>query len=104
MIFVINRFGLRYCRDGKLRNFAMFGTYRECIKIYRTIGWAIKQAAEIDGCVVQLPKSHEMDASGEITKRIPCEDKPGYVDVSHPPMEDFIVYGSRKNEIGEKTA
>ena len=36
--------GDRLCKDMKWRSFANFGDYPECVKIYRTQGWAVKAA------------------------------------------------------------
>lgn len=59
--------GARLCKDGKFRNFANWGTYKECVKVYNTRGWALRKQTELDNrgvrvAVVLLHKS--MDACG----------------------------------------
>ena len=43
MIFVVKD-GMRLCKDKRWREFANFGTFKECVKIYRSRGAAVRLA------------------------------------------------------------
>lgn len=59
--------GSRLCKDGKWRAFANFGTFPECVKIYREKGWAMRRIAQIgNGFVLSLTAGWVMDASGKV--------------------------------------
>lgn len=63
--------GARLCQDKRFRNFAYFGTFPECVKFYRSEGWA-KRAQNsmkkqgISTIIQSLKKGDEMDATGNI--------------------------------------
>jgi hypothetical protein len=64
---VLDEFDSRLCKDGCFRHFAYFGTYPECVKIYRVRGWAIRRAQKhLKKIVIRLPDGAIMDASGRI--------------------------------------
>ena len=66
--FVVNPgTGMRLCKDNKWRDFAMFGTYRSCVKFYKRQINAQKVANRIRGKVSMLADNESMDASGRIT-------------------------------------
>ena len=57
------------CQDGKFRRFANFGTYPECIKVYRSLGWAKRKQDLFERwgrevVVTKLPNGHSVDAVG----------------------------------------
>jgi len=81
MIFLIKN-GMRFCEDRKWRAFANFGTFPECVKLYKKLGWAKRIALQLGAQVVQLPDKIEINAAGEICY---CGISPEYK------MEDFIV-------------
>lgn len=61
----------RLCKDGNFRNFAYFGTFPECVKFYRSEGWAKRKHNElkdkgIPTIIKALNKGDEMDANGNI--------------------------------------
>jgi len=60
----------RLCKDNKWREFAMFGTYPTCVKIFKSRGWAEKAAERFainhEWKMVALGKGESMDASGRI--------------------------------------
>lgn len=67
--------GARLCKDGKLRTFANFGTYKECVKIYKLWGFASNAVRKLNRSydekrfkVLGLSKGEVMDASGKIEK------------------------------------
>ena len=65
MILVINNSNYRLCQDNKWRDFANFGNYPECVKIYKRISSAFKKAEKIKGLVVMIDDpSATVDASG----------------------------------------
>lgn len=65
-MIVIVKNGYRLCSDNRWRSFANFGTYPECVKEYRSLGWAKKKAKKIGGTVVELKEGETMDACGRI--------------------------------------
>lgn len=65
-MIVIVKNGHRLCSDNRWREFANFGTYPECVKEYRSLGWAQKKAKKIGGTVVELKEGETMDACGQI--------------------------------------
>jgi hypothetical protein len=76
--YVINRVtGARQCQDGKWREFAGFGTYPECVKVWRQKGWAVRRMQKLNwrtgddaernvATVLSLPADKVMDAAGNI--------------------------------------
>ena len=67
MIYIINDAGMRLCQDNKWRSFANFGTFPECVKVYRRLCAAETKANKIKGKVVQLSAGMEVDAVGKIS-------------------------------------
>ncbi len=67
MIILANKFGDRYCQDGSTRSFAHLGDSPGCVKIYRSLGWALRVARCYKLRVIMLPQGWSMDASGRIT-------------------------------------
>jgi len=68
-VVVQNSTHFRLCKDGKLREFANFGTYPECVKTFKHEGHArnaaekhLKDDWEIRGISV----GHSMDAAGNV--------------------------------------
>lgn len=90
--------GYRYCQDGRWRDFAMFGSYRSCVKEYRSLGHARRIAKDLGAKVVQIPDGMEIDASGKVIERRPCEDKPGWENVVHHKLDEFVVEAHNMNE------
>lgn len=93
MIIIINDNGDRLCKDNKWRSFAFFGSIKECVKIYKSPGYAKRKAKKIGGHAIQVPtqpeRSISMDAFGKLTEEVPAS--PGYVtDVELDPM-DFKI-------------
>jgi hypothetical protein len=66
--------GARLCYDGKFRNFANFGTFPDCVKVFKSKGWALRKQEELmrfHNCpceIVFLNGNRTMDASGMIHK------------------------------------
>ena len=63
--------GARYCKDGKWRLFAQFGTYSSCVQIWKKEGFALRKMRQLNrfatvAYVLSLPDHHYMDASGNI--------------------------------------
>jgi hypothetical protein len=61
----------RLCKDGNFRNVAYFGTFPECVKFYRSEGWARRKHEElkrqgIHTVIKSLKEGDEMDATGNI--------------------------------------
>jgi hypothetical protein len=56
----------RLCQDGKWRSFANFGTYPECVKEYKSLGFAKKRAKKVKGQVAVIREGLEVDASGNV--------------------------------------
>lgn len=66
MVFIINEHGLRLCRDHRWRLFAQFGTTPECVKQYKSLGWARRKARRIKGTVVRIPPGVIVEAAGTV--------------------------------------
>jgi len=62
--------GDRLCQDFKWRHHAPFGTYPECVKVYRYMGNARKTARRFNvngkNKIIGLDEDQTMDASGNI--------------------------------------
>jgi hypothetical protein len=67
-MFIVVKNGRRLCQDNLLRKFANFGTFPECVKVYKSYGWAEKTADKIGGKIVILDAESYMDASGDVIK------------------------------------
>jgi len=68
MTSIVVKNGMRLCKDNLLRKFANFGTFTECVKIYKSYVWAEKAANKIGGEIVILDADSYMDASGDVIK------------------------------------
>lgn len=66
--YIVNKdTGARLCKDGRWREFASFGTYSSCVKVYRQSGWAERRVVSVSHAMVLSLASHMiMDASGQI--------------------------------------
>lgn len=92
MIIIINKDGLRLCKDNRWRDFAMFGTYASCVKIYKLLGAAKTKARHISGKVVVIPDGMTIDASGRITETTQVEKDGELWDLhTHHSVSKFIV-------------
>jgi hypothetical protein len=92
MILIIEKENTkRLCKDGYFRDFAMFGSFKDCVKIYKTLGHAFHRAKEMSARVVNIPDHMKLEWSGTIIETVPCPDKEGYVQYFHPPITKFIV-------------
>ena len=70
--------GRRLCWDNKWRNFAHFGTFRECVKEFRYLASALKagqryrlpaaRKTDTAASVIHLYDNDSMDASGKVTR------------------------------------
>lgn len=69
----------RLCRDGKFRHSAFFGTFPECVKLYKKRGWAEKKHSElkrrgINTIIIELGQKGNikitMDSTGNIIHKI----------------------------------
>lgn len=62
--------GKRLCKDGSFRDFACFGSFPECVKVYRSFGWAEKKQLEFFNKDVPVEilsmKNKTMNAMGRI--------------------------------------
>lgn len=61
----------RLCKDGNFRSVAYFGTFSECVKTYRSEGWANRKYEYLKKCGIptvihSLRKGDKMDANGNI--------------------------------------
>jgi hypothetical protein len=71
-IILKDKNGKRLCKDWMFRDFASFGTYPECIKIYKRAGSAKRAIGRfrINAGIkaYRVPEGALMDASGEVWK------------------------------------
>ena len=71
IVLIHEETGGRLCQDGRFRGFASFGTYPECVKVYRKEGFALRRKDKLwaMGCktsVFSVPAGKAMDATGNI--------------------------------------
>ena len=64
--YVVDERGARLCGDWIYREFAMFGTYDSCVKVYKSKKAAADAAIDTGGKVLELNREmeSEMDAAG----------------------------------------
>lgn len=92
MILIIEKENTkRLCKDGYFRNFAMFGSFKDCTKIYKSLGQALYVAKKMSARVVNIPDHMRLEAGGTIIEEKPCPDKKGYVTYTHHDLTKFIV-------------
>lgn len=60
----------RLCQDFRWRSFANFGTYPECVKVYKSIVAATNRARATKGQVAAIDKNMSVDAAGNILNEI----------------------------------
>lgn len=70
--------GRRLCQDNRWRSFANFGTYRECVKVFKYLKPALKagkryrlsaaKQTDTNAKVVHLYDGDSMDASGKVVR------------------------------------
>lgn len=65
--------GARLCQDGLFRNFANFGTFPDCVKVYRIEGAARRKQLELldKACPCEMIFLHHgwsMDACGRVSR------------------------------------
>lgn len=70
-VIIDDETGARFCQDKRFREFCGFGTYPECVKVYKSRGWALRWqdifASRGRNVTVQEVKvGQAMDASGRI--------------------------------------
>ena len=60
----------RLCKDGNFRTLAFFGTYPECVKIYKRRGWIERRIKKSAGdCeIASITDGQAMDARGFISE------------------------------------
>lgn len=104
MILII-RNGRRLCNDLHWREFASYGSMSSCVKVYKSLGHAIRKRNHINAInnyqhngkgmaqVINLPDGHEINAAGQVTERVPVlfPDTPGFERIIEHKMEEFIV-------------
>ena len=88
---IVNEQGDRLCNDNRWRQFAMFGSYQECVKEYRTKGHAKRQAKRIKGIVIKIPEGFAIEAGGTVIETVPVPDKPGYVNYVHHKLMEYAI-------------
>lgn len=85
MKYVITRDdGYRLCKDGRLRDFAMFGSPGSTVKIYKSYKWAEKKCNQLNRLcggvikygIIHIPDDATMNASGRVYRRV--ETSPGF--------------------------
>jgi len=57
------------CNDGLYRLPAHFGTFPECVKFYKTEGWASRNFLKGANSLVFLYEGDEIDSSGRVTRK-----------------------------------
>ena len=104
MILII-RNGRRLCHDLRWRRFASYGSMSSCVKVYRSMGHAIRKRNHINAInnyqhnglglaqVIDLPNGHEINAAGQVMETVPVlfPHTPGFERIIEHTMEEFIV-------------
>lgn len=95
MIMVIDNAGRRLCKDKRWRDFANFGTYPECVKVYKRVGNATRVAKRFGGQVVVIHSDESVkrlvNASGQVEEHRPIADMPNFVTSLTVPIHDFVI-------------
>lgn len=95
MIMVINKDGCRLCQDWKWRSFTHFGTYPECIKVYKHAGSAVRTAAKMGGRVVSVTSDEtverSVEAGGVVIEKRPVPGHPGVETCKAVPIHNFVI-------------
>jgi hypothetical protein len=81
----------RLCKDGMLREFAVYGTYGFTVREYKSRGHALRAAQRIKGRVACIPDGYTVDAAGTVIQTVDCPDQPGYVNYVHFALEHFFI-------------
>ena len=73
-VIVHENTGARLCKDSLFRTFACFGTFPECVKVWKSEAWARRRQDKLDRlgietAVVTVPKDQTMDAAGNISRK-----------------------------------
>ena len=95
MILIINQHGDRLCRDGRWRDFALFGNMRYCCKQYHSIGRAMAAAIRRNlgnFRICKIPGGLRVQAGSLCIETHPAPDQPGYVTYHHSRITDYVVY------------
>ena len=67
MHVIIDNRGRRLCQDGSFRCFANFGSFKECVKVYRHYGHAFNRARVFGHLeVISLSEGESMNAGGMV--------------------------------------
>jgi hypothetical protein len=94
-IIIIDDTGNRWCGDNRWRKFANYGSYRECVKTYKTVGSAKITAKRHKARIVAIPSNDEVrrsiEAQGKVIEYRDSPDRPGYEIVSHTKLDEFVV-------------
>lgn len=92
MIVIINDEGLRLCCDNRWRSFANFGSYKECVKTYKTVGSAKKTAKKVQGKIAQIPSDSKISRSVDSCGTVFEERERS---LQKKDIQDFIVWDAR---------
>lgn len=90
-MILITKDGHRYCNDGRLRDFAMFGNMPRCVKVYHLVWRAQAVAAKFGGQVVVIPPGMKVDAGGSVIETVPVESPKGFERHIRHRVEEFAV-------------
>jgi hypothetical protein len=91
----------RLCKDNCLREFAMFGTFKECVKTYVSKSAAIRKARYLNGLrlyknpnaeklvAIEITEDMHIDACGRVTRMEPAT--PGFEKVIEVPYSEILI-------------
>ena len=93
MIMVVNDAGDMLSGDGRWMRQGFFGSGRQAIKMFRSLGQAKRRADEVNGSVVLIKgQEYSVEGNGLVIKTVPVPNKPDYVNYEHHKLAEFIVY------------
>jgi len=97
-IVVCPETGRRLCYDNKWRNFANFGGFPECVKVFKYPAAALKagakhrirpaKAGETISTIIHLYDGDSMDAAGKVTRKNESKEKTQFEEKKIPAGED----------------
>lgn len=92
MLIIYHEDGRRLCKDGYWRDFANFGDYPDCVKVYRNKPRARRRALDRKARLADIPDGFSVDACGRVyneTREVSIE--PFWVDLTIPPHNPVTV-------------
>ena len=100
-MFIIATPTKRLCQDGLLREFASFGTFKECVKVYKRVSIAARKARHLNAMrgflaphkdkfmIIEIKEGMSINAAGQVIKTEPAE--PGFEKVTTVSYSEILI-------------